>query len=197
MERPLQLSWRNVEPSDAIAARVRAEAARLERAWGRIVGCAVTLEAPSRHHRHSDSQYRVRIELSVPGGRLVVGRDPRRTRTHADLYLAVKTAFREVRRQLQDHVRCLDGRVKAHLSPAQGAVVRIFPKDGFGFLATADGREIYFHQRSVLRGGFGRLRVGSAVRFVEEAGEEGPQASTVVQVWVRRGAQADVGGATA
>jgi cold shock CspA family protein len=76
-------------------------------------------------------------------------------------------------------------------------VVRIFPKDGYGFLATADGREIFFHQRSVLRGGFGRLRVGSAVRFVEEAGEEGPQASTVVQVRVRRGAQADVGGATA
>ncbi len=186
MQMALRLRWHNVDPSDAVAAHVREEVARLERFWDRITGCAVTLEAPSRHHRHSGAQYRVRIELSVPSGKLVVGRDPPKTWTHGDLYLTLKAAFREARRQLEDHVRRIDARVKTHAPPAVGTVVRILPESGYGFLGTADGREIYFHERSVLRGGFLSLRVGSEVRFVEEAGDEGPQASTVKPVRPRR-----------
>ena len=179
MQKPLQLKWHHVRPSDALAEEVRAEVERLEKLYGRITGCAVTLEEPSRHHRQSGSAYRVRIELSVPGGQVVVGRAPPRSREHADLYAAVKVAFREARRRLQDHVRRLDARVKAHAPPALAAVARIDPEGGYGFLQTPDGREIYFNEHSVLRGGFKRLAVGSEVRFVEEAGEEGPQASTV------------------
>jgi cold shock CspA family protein len=56
--------------------------------------------------------------------------------------------------------------------------VRLFPEDGFGFLEAPDGREVYFHRNSVLEG-FETLEVGSEVRFAEEQGIEGPQASTV------------------
>ena len=182
MQRPLQLRWHNLDPSDAVAAHVRDEAAGLERFWDRITGCAVTLEAPSHHHRHAGSQYRVCIELSVPGGKLVVGRDPTKTWKHSDLYFSVTSAFREARRQLENHLRRLDARVKVHVPQARAEVARILPEGGYGFLRTQDGREIYFHAHSVLNGGFERLRVGSVVRFVEEAGEEGPQASTVTPV---------------
>ena len=41
-----------------------------------------------------------------------------------------------------------------------------------------DGRQLYFHRNSVL-GGVDRLAVGDEVRFTEENGNEGPQASTV------------------
>jgi cold shock CspA family protein len=186
MQTPLQLRWHGLDPSDAIAGHVGEEVARLERFWDRIVGCVVTLETPSRHHRHTGTKYRVRIELSVPGARLVVGRDPPKTWKHTDLYVAVKEAFREAQRRLEDHLRRLDGRVKRHTTQARGEVARIEPIDGFGFLRTPDGREIYFHERSVLNGGFRRLRVGSVVRFAEEAGDEGPQASTVTPVGRRR-----------
>ena len=49
---------------------------------------------------------------------------------------------------------------------------------GFGFIE-ADGHGVYFHRNSVVGGHFERLRVGSRVRFTEEEGEKGPQASTV------------------
>jgi ribosomal subunit interface protein len=186
MQTALQLRWHNVDPSDAVAAHVREEVARLERFWDRITGCAVTLEAPSKHHRQSGAQYRVRIELAVPRGRIVVARDPPKTWTHSDLYLAVKGAFREAQRQVSEHVRRLDARVKTHAAPAVATVARLLPEEGYGFLRTPDGREIYFHERSVLRGGFRTLRVGSEVRFVEEAGDEGPQASTVRPARARR-----------
>ncbi len=180
MQRPLQLSWRNVPPSDAVEAMVREEVARLERASGRITTCKVALEAPARgHHRQGGAQFRVRVELTMPGGRLVVGRDPRETTRHADLYATVKEAFREARRQVEDRVRRIDRRVKTHEEPARGEVVRLFPVDGYGFLRTRDGREIYFHARSVLGTRFARLHVGTRVTFVEEPGDDGPQASTV------------------
>jgi ribosomal subunit interface protein len=178
MQTPVRIAFHNMKPSDAVAAMIEEKAGRMERYFDRITGCAVTLVGPGRHHRHG-RHYRVRVELQVPGERLVVGRDPAKTRSHEDLYAAVNAAFREVRRQLRDHVRRFDARVKVRTEPARGKVTRLFLEDGYGFLATSDGREVYFNERSVLEGAFPRLRVGSAVRFAEEKGEEGPQASTV------------------
>src|SRR2546427_559512 len=62
-------------------------------------------------------------------------------------------------------------------------LVRLMPgssaHEGYGFLRTRDGRQIYFHRRSVLHDGFERLAIGTEVRFEEEDGSDGPQASTV------------------
>jgi cold shock CspA family protein len=55
----------------------------------------------------------------------------------------------------------------------------LFPERGYGFLTTSDGREVYFHQNSVLGNKFKDLKIGTEVRFVEEPGDKGPQASTV------------------
>jgi cold shock CspA family protein len=60
-----------------------------------------------------------------------------------------------------------------------GRVARIDASGEFGFIETADGREIYFHRNSVLNKAFSRLKPGTAVSFAEEEGEKGPQASTV------------------
>jgi cold shock CspA family protein len=58
-------------------------------------------------------------------------------------------------------------------------VIRLDPTGEFGFFETADGREDYFQHNSVPNDPFSRLSVGARVTFAEEAGEEGPQASTV------------------
>ena len=73
----------------------------------------------------------------------------------------------------------MQGHIKEHEAQPIGKVIRINPEDGFGFLETADKREIYFHKNSVLDGGFARLSVGARVAFAEEQGEKGLQASTV------------------
>ena len=94
--------------------------------------------------------------------------------------LAASPAVRVVeRRRLQDRRRRMAGQVKVHEAPPQGRVIQLFPEDGYGFLESADGREIYFHRNAVLDGAFDRMSVGSEVRFAEEEGEKGPQASTV------------------
>ena len=180
MQIPVKIAYHGLQPSAVVSELVRAKTSRLERYFDRITGCLVALEGPGRHHRLG-RHYRVRIELSVPGEKLVVGRDPAETRSHQDLYAAINAAFREARRQLEDHARRRNHRARpqARLGPAHARVSRIFPERGYGFLETPDGREIYFDERSVLRGAFRRLRAGSQVRFSEEPGQKGPQASTV------------------
>jgi cold shock CspA family protein len=109
----------------------------------------------------------------------VVRRDPPERHAHEDPYVAVRDAFDAARRQVEDYVRKRRGETKSHDTPAHGEISRLLAERDCGFIRSADGREIYFHRNSVLHDGFDRLDVGSEVRYTEEAGEEGPQASTV------------------
>jgi cold shock CspA family protein len=68
--------------------------------------------------------------------------------------------------------------VKTHAEP-HAFVVRKFDGEGYGFLKTPDGREIYFHQNAVVGTDYERLEVGTQVRFEETMGDMGPQATTV------------------
>ncbi len=58
----------------------------------------------------------------------------------------------------------------------------LVPEEDYGRIETPDERVIYFHRNSVLDNAFDKLEVGSEVRFVEEMGERGPQASTLTLV---------------
>ncbi|HUM11695.1 MAG TPA: HPF/RaiA family ribosome-associated protein [Myxococcaceae bacterium] len=180
MQMPLQISHRRSPPSPRLDTLIREKASELERFYPRITSCHVWLEHPGHHHRRGKgAHFHVRIELSVPGKTLVVSRDPLPHMSSEDVYLATTEAFHEMRRQLQDFVRLRRGDVKTAARSPHARVARLHPEKGFGFLETADGREIYFHRASVLDDGFARLSIGTEVRFSEEPGDEGPQASTV------------------
>lgn len=185
MEIPLEIAYRDVEPPRGLEARIREKTNRLERYFDRITGCRVLLEAA--HHRHRKGNlYHVRIDITVPGREIVVRRDPPEAHGHEEIGVAVRDAFKAARRQLQDYARERRGQTKVHEEPPRGRVLRVFPEEGYGFLGTPDGREVYFHANAVLGGAFGRLRVGEEVRFVEEAGEKGAQATSVRRVASRR-----------
>ncbi len=172
------VEFHGVAQSEAIERYALARAEKLARFFDRIVVCRVAIEAPHQHHRKG-KHYRVRVDITVPGGEVVAGRDPTPAAAHKDVYVAMRDTFLAARRRLEDYVRRVDGRVKAHEPMPRARVTRLFPDDGYGFLESAEGREIYFHQRAVLNEGFRNLRVGDRVRYVEESGEKGPQASTV------------------
>lgn len=178
MQVPLRIAFRGLEPSAAIETSVREHAERLDRFFDRITGCQVMVESEHRHH-HRGRIYHVRIDLTVPGKEIVVARDPAAHHAHEDVYVAIRDAFDAARRRLEDHAREVRSDVKRHEAPPEGRVARLSPEEGFGFLETPDGREVYFHANSVLDDAFDRLEVGSRVRFAEEAGEKGPQATSV------------------
>jgi cold shock CspA family protein len=172
MQLPLQITARDISLSEAAEADIHAKAANLDTYYDGIMSCRVVVEGPVRHHRKGP--FTVRIDLTVPGAELVVDRH-----ADVDLYVAIRDAFDAARRRLEDYARRQRGDVKSHEETPRARVSRLFPEEDYGFLETPDGQEIYFHRRSVLHPGFDRLAIGTEVRFVEEAGEKGPQASTV------------------
>ena len=180
MQLPVQISFRGVAHSDAVEESIRERAGRLEQFYGRITSCRVIVETPHAHH-HKGKLYHVRIDLTVPGAEMVVGRDPAAHHAHEDIYVAIRDAFDAARRQLEDHVRRARGDIKSHEVPPHGRVTKLFPKDGYSIIETPDGREIYFHRNSVVGDAFGHIKISQEVRFVVAEGEseKGPQATTV------------------
>lgn len=180
MQIPLRISFHGMQPSPAIEAQIRAKAAKLERFHQRITGCHVAVESPHRHSRKGEV-YRVRVDLTLPGGEIVANRSPGQDHSHEDLYVAIRDAFNAASRQLEDYVRKQRGDVKTHTGPDQGRVVRLFRDDGYGFIETPDGLEIYFHENSVVDGRLEDLAIGARVRFswAETESAKGPQATTV------------------
>ena len=193
-------------PSEAIEAHIREKTQWLELFYDGIMGCRVLVEAPHRHHRRG-KRYHVRIDLTVPGSELIIKREPRlitnrplhyqgvpddvesaesrelsKYAAHDEIQLAIRDAFDAARRKLQDFARRQRRVLKVHEELPHARISKLFPEERFGFLETPDGREIYFHENSVLNRGFKRLKLGTEVHFVEEPGEKGPQASTVTPV---------------
>jgi cold shock CspA family protein/ribosome-associated translation inhibitor RaiA len=173
MELPLQITAHDfvLSPSDERA--IRDAAAKLDDFAPRILSCRIAIEVP-RGRGRTGRQYRIHIKLDVPGQEIVV-----RRRSDEAIATAIQKAFKAVGRRLQDHARRQRGEVKLPLRAPRGLVTRLVPWEGYGFLTSTDGREIYFDRRSVLNDAFDHLEEGAEVRYVEEPGEKGPQASTV------------------
>jgi cold shock CspA family protein/ribosome-associated translation inhibitor RaiA len=179
METPPQITFQDFTPSDAARAKVEAETARLDEFFDRITDCRVVVRRGG-HRRHRGDLFEVSIHLSLPEGRSVdVSRNPGADHAHEDLLVAVRDAFAAARRQLQEEARKMRGDVKHHEAPPLATVKTLIAEQGYGFVESADGREIYFHRNAVIDGAFDDLEVGQRVAIHEDVGEKGPQASTV------------------
>jgi len=181
MKQALQITFRDIPKSDAVEADIREKAAKLDQFYDSIMGCRVIVEAPHGHH-HKGKLYHVSVDLTVPDGELVVNRDPSGRHAHEDVYVAIRDAFDAIRRQLQDYARKQRGKIKSHETMPHGQVSELVPEEDCGRIQTMEGREVYFHRNSIIDGDFDSLKIGDEVRFVEESGEKGPQASTVYKI---------------
>ncbi len=179
MKIPLEITWRNLDKDESLDRLIREKAGKLEQVCDYLSSCRVAIERAQ--HEHAGLPYRVRIDLTVPPGHeLAVTRAPGKADKHEPLPTVIRNTFAAARRQLKKLVERQRGEVKSH--PEQevmGVVIRLFRDDGYGFIKSTDGQEIYFHRNSVLNGGYDRLEIGTGVRFVSTMGEKGPQATTV------------------
>ena len=182
MQLPLQITFRDMESSEAVESNIRERASRLDRFYDHIMSCRVIVEAPHAHH-HKGRLFQVHIDVTVPDGELTVSHGRHhKDHSHEDVYVAIRDAFAALRRQLEDYVQKRRGKTQKHEPPAHGRVLAMASDEDYGRIETPDNRVIYFHRNSVLNSGFDQLDIGSEVRFVEEMGERGPQASTVALV---------------
>lgn len=173
-----EISFRDMEPSPSVEELIKKRVSKLESVFTHVAACRVIIEAPHKH-RLRGNLYHVRIDLSAPQQELVSSRDASVKISHEQLHVAVRDAFSSLRRQLIKHKDKMRSDYHTPVVLPHGVVKSIYPFDDYGIIETKDAREIYFHRNSVVDGSFDRVSVGDILRFKEEAGEKGPQASSV------------------
>ncbi|MGO9773037.1 MAG: HPF/RaiA family ribosome-associated protein [Roseiarcus sp.] len=179
MQEPIEIAFQHCEPSEEIRAAIAKQAQRLEKFSDRITSCRVVVTGPQTRHRLG-GLYEIDLRIAMPEHKdVIVGRAHGEAAEREHPLVAIREAFDAAVRQIEDATRDMRGQVKEHVAEDHGRVTKFLAGEDCGFIETPDGREIYFHRNAVLDRAFDRLTVGSEVRFVEEAGDKGAQASTV------------------
>lgn len=166
---PIQITYRNLEPARRADEWIREEADKLDGFYNHIMGCRVVVELSSGHRRWGNL-YHIRIGLTVPGGELVVKRQPSRHSSiqqtggeraakhlevkapHKELRQTINDAFKEMTRRLQDYARRQRGDVKTHELIPRARFTKLFPQEGYGFWKRRQARDLFSREQ---RAGFG------------------------------------------
>ena len=115
MSIPTEITFHQMDPSDAVETAIQRWVTRLEHVCDRILNCHVTISQPHKRHRHG-GEFAVNVLLSIPGPDIAT------TLRHEDIYVAIADAFRAARRQLIDELDVNRGYVKTHVVGREGKV---------------------------------------------------------------------------
>jgi ribosome-associated translation inhibitor RaiA/cold shock CspA family protein len=181
MESPLEIVFHNLPPSPAMETEIRSRVAKLEKLYPRLTGCRVSVEALHKQHRRGNV-YEVHVEMILPGGELVVSREPHRPKERyasPDAYTSLRDAFKAAESQLKEFKARRQGEVKTHEAAMRGQIAQLYPREDHGFILTNTGTQLYFHRNSVMNDAFDGLKRGDPVHFVETVGDTGPIAAKV------------------
>jgi cold shock CspA family protein len=183
MQKPLQITFKDLERSDSLEALVRERAERLERFHPAIVGCRVVIEAPYRTAEGTRPPLGLTVEVEVPGRPLIVAKAAaERHDAKGGQGTVVSRAFEAAQRQLQDSVQVQKAEVKQHDNHGStGQVLRLFPEQSYGFIEVPGAPDLYFTRNAVVGGDFDDLVPGTLVHVTVATteGPMGPQASSV------------------
>ena len=118
MQVPLQITYRNMESSEALEAEIHKRINKLAKRFEQLVSCRVVVEAPPQHRRKG-GLYKIRIDMTCPEGKMAVNREPPvEHHAHEDVYVALRDAFDAAKRRLEDYARKIRGDTKVHATQA-------------------------------------------------------------------------------
>jgi ribosomal subunit interface protein len=171
--KPVEIRFLDLAPSEALEGAARAKAAKLEQFHRDLMSCRVTIERQHKHH-HQGQSYAVRVDVTWPGHELSVDRVH-----NEDVYVALRDAFDDMKRRLEDATHRDRGQEKAHAVPIHGEVVRLSAGERLGFIRTPEGDEYWFDAQNVADVPFEHVTVGAKVQFLPEVAASGRQAKRV------------------
>jgi len=99
----LQIVFHNMKSSPTLAADIRKRVAKLEKLYGRLTSCRVSVEALHKQHR-TGNVHDVHIEIEAPGKRIVISHQPhhmserhRKPTARNSIHDAFKTAEQQLK----------------------------------------------------------------------------------------------------
>ncbi len=122
--KPVQVTFRHMDPSPAAEARILEEVAELDQYFDSITSCRVVVEAPHKHHERGWG-FHVSIEIHVPGTTIMVNHEPAQNSVlaqseagkrekhlevqpdHKDVYVCIRDAFKIAHRRVDEYARVL------------------------------------------------------------------------------------------
>jgi ribosome-associated translation inhibitor RaiA len=110
---PLQITFRHMDSSPALEARIRELASRFDKFSQHILRCHVIVE-PLPRHQHQGAPYDFHISITLPDKEIAIHRAHPLDHAHEDPYVALRDAFRAARRKLEDYERKHRCDVKRH-----------------------------------------------------------------------------------
>ena len=168
----IHIEGQQVEILPEWQAKIEEELGRLQEHYcGPILHARVEVIGTAHHHLGT---FEVHLAVNVPGDIITI-----KQQGEFVLSLLVE-AFDALDRRLSEHCQITQQKVKAHEEfTHQGRILRLFPAGDYGFIETDDGLEVYFHANALKKGSFAALNPGTAVKFGQEEGDKGPQATWV------------------
>jgi cold shock CspA family protein/ribosome-associated translation inhibitor RaiA len=133
----------------------------------------VRVRLTTHDHRKPDDSKSVLIVVQIPGHTITAEKQ------HATFEEAIQDSFDALALEL-DKIRekRASHAVDVTVPPERGVVTKLFPEEGYGFITTDDGTEVYFHKNAVRELAFDEMD-GMSVSLNIEPGEKGPQATVV------------------
>lgn len=163
---------RNTEMLEEWEEKINEEITRIKSHYLDIVHHLRISIIAATHHRLG--AFTIKAVSSVPDDTIVVTKD-------GELVIPlIVEVFDDLNRRLREYNRRRQHLMRRKAPGAMGTVYRIIPEGDYGFIQSADGREVYFHKNALKNVSYEDIREGDLVEFCMEDGEKGPQAT-----WVR------------
>ena len=104
MDLPLQITFRNMPPSDAINVNIMERYEKIERFADHITSCRVMVEIPHKH-QPKGNLYKVSLDITLLGEEIVSNRHSGHHHAFGNVYVAIRDAFDSVYRQLEIYIK--------------------------------------------------------------------------------------------
>jgi cold shock CspA family protein/ribosome-associated translation inhibitor RaiA len=170
----MEIHWRN--PNELSLPVQQATEARLESlAEGHtdLIDIWIDIQKDAHHKQGND-----RVALRCMARRSELLADGRDDDVESALRKALDSFEREVRRYREKNET--RNQRPAPAPPHLGVIEQIFAEEGYGFIVTEDGRQVYFHQNALGDGlDMDNIEIGQPVALNVEPGDKGPQATFV------------------
>jgi cold shock CspA family protein/ribosome-associated translation inhibitor RaiA len=170
----LRVDSRNVAMAPRWKTEIERRMADLQEGHDDLIHGRVTL-TKNRHHKKAQLVAEAVVVVTLPGRHTITARKEDKTFEEA-----IRAAFASVEIELRKYrEKRASKEVRVPPVPLRGVVCKLFPREGYGFILQEGGGEVYFHRNAVHGLVFEELEDGTEVTFNVEAGEKGPQATTV------------------
>lgn len=113
MNTPLEITFKGLDRSEAIEAKIMEKTAKLEKVFDRMTHCRVVVAAPNKHH-HKGKSYEIKIDIGIPDhAPLILSHESAVGDAQEDLQIALRDAFDAAKRRLDDIAERMKGSAKA------------------------------------------------------------------------------------